>query len=165
MLWINRLEKLGRLLLWLALAATVVLVPIGLVKERQTEADTLARVKEATREWEQKFEALERSAADKTFRIPFNSIQNGLSLLNTENATGQLWFTNVSPRGGYVCVTGEAKNTSSLVVTESLPACAEVPPFASAVHMTVMFAGRDLTELCKTAACSFRMKEAAGPTL
>jgi hypothetical protein len=161
MLWIDRLEKLGRLLLWLALAATIVLVPIGLAKERRTEADTVARVKDATRASEEKLAALEKSQADKTQRITLASIGTWLSALSVDSATGQMWFTNVSPRAGYVCVVAEATNPTTHATSLSLPGCAEVPAYASGVRITVMFAGRDLSDNCKAGACSLSIKDAA----
>jgi len=157
---IARAEKFGRLLLWIALAVTIVLVPIGLAKERKTEADTLARIKEATRATELKFEALEKSVSDKNLRIPFESIGNGLTSLSVENATGQLWFTNVSPRSGHVCVVGEATNVSTHAVTVSLPACAEVVAYASAVRISLPFPAQQLADNCKTGGCGLHVKDA-----
>jgi hypothetical protein len=157
---IERLERAGRLLLWLALAATIVLVPIGLAKERRTEAETLERIKEATRAAEQKFDALAKSITDKQpQRIMYSSIGNGLSALNTDNATGQLWFTNVSSNVGHVCVVGEVTNPATHANTESLPACVETPAYAGA-HLTVMFAGGDLSAVCKGGPCNLHMKDA-----
>jgi len=122
---IERSEKVGRLLLWLALAVTIILVPIGLAKERKTEAETLARIKDATRAAEHKLETLEKGIEDKTpQRIAYSSIGNGLTSLNADNATGHLWFTNVSPRAGHVCVVGEVTNPSTQARTKSLPSCA-----------------------------------------
>lgn len=161
---VERAEKFGRMLLWLALAATIVMVPLGLARERKTEADTLARIKDATRASEEKFAALQQATSDKALRIPLDSIGNGLTSLNTTNATGQLWFTNVSPRAGHVCVVGEATNLSTHGVTRSLPACAEVPAYASAVHMTVSFANDDLTNNCKPG-CALRFTDAIGAKL
>ena len=160
---IERAEKGARLVLWLALSAASVMVSLGVVKERKVEADTQARIKEATRAAEEKFESLQKSVSDRTSRIPFESIGNGLTALNVENATGQLWFTNVSPRSGHVCVVGEATNAATHTVTTSLPACAEVSAYASAVHLTLLFPGQQLVENCKVSGCGFQVSDAARP--
>jgi hypothetical protein len=136
---IERAEKVGRLVLWLVLSVTIVLVSLG------------------------KFESLQKSVSDKTLRIPFESFGNGLTSLNVENATGQLWFTNLSPRSGQVCVVGEAANAATHAVTLSLPACAEVAPYASAVHVTLLFPAHQLADDCKTGGCNFRVRDAGGP--
>ena len=159
---IERLEKLGRLLLWLALAVTVVTVPIGLAKERRAEADTQQRITFATRAAEQKLESAEKALADKNARITLASIGNGLTSLNIQSASGDLWFTNVSARAGYLCVTGEVTNSTTHAVTTSLPACAQVSAYSSAVHLTVMFDGSDLTAACKGGPCALHMKDAVG---
>jgi hypothetical protein len=39
MVWIDRLEKLGRLFLWLAIASVLVGVPIALAQQRRGEAE------------------------------------------------------------------------------------------------------------------------------
>jgi hypothetical protein len=159
---IERLEKVARSLLWLALTATTVAVPIELAKQRRAEADAQRRITDATRASEQKLALVEKSSADKNARLTLASIGNSLTTLNTENASGQLWFTNVSARVGYVCVVGEVTNATTHALTTSLPACAQVSAYSSAVHLTVMFAASDLSAACKGGPCSLQMKDAPG---
>ena len=159
---IERLEKVARSLLWLTLAATTVAVPLALAKERRAEADTHQRIADATRAAEQKLASFERASADKNARLTLASIGNRLTTLSTENASAQLWFTNVSARAGYVCVIGEVTNGATHALATSLPACAQVSAYSSAVHLTVMFPASDLNAACKGGPCSLQMKDAPG---
>jgi hypothetical protein len=82
-----------------------------------------------------------------------------MSALNLSNATGQLWFTNVSPRVGFVCVRGVATNPTTQKTSQSLPACQEVGAYASTVRMTVMFAGGELANVCQKSQCDLRVED------
>jgi len=86
---------------------------------------------------------------------------NWFSAINYTAAEGTLWFTNVSPRSGTVCVIGLAQDPEVSVKTSvSMPACVEVHAYASGVHMPLMFAGSDLTAACPKSNCRLTFKEA-----
>jgi hypothetical protein len=154
MAWIDRFEKLGRLLLWLTLSMVLVALPVAFAKRHRGEQ----KLAEAL----QKAEAnlAEALKPKKPARLALGSMGAFLSSLNQSAATGHLWFTNVSPRSGVVCVHGVAGDPATRRVSTSLPACQEVGAYASAVHMTVMFAGGDLAEACGKTACPLTFTEA-----
>jgi hypothetical protein len=102
-------------------------------------------------------------APKPTAILPFASFGTALSMLSMTKAEGHTWFTNVSPRAGVVCLEGIAKNPTTQRSTTSLPSCAPVGPYASDVHVSFMFAGRDLEEICPKAACDFSVKDAPEP--
>jgi len=151
--WIDRSEKVGRLILWLVLAAAVLLVPIEYIKQRRVEA----ALRETVRKEEVQREKAEKEKAERSERLPFDSFKPALRLL--DNATGRLWFSNVSSRTGVVCVAGVATNPTTRMSTESLPACKVVTPYASNIELAVMFAGGDLRVICKDVTCDLAFKE------
>lgn len=155
MLWIDRVEKLGRLVLWLVLAAAVLLVPIEYIKQRRAEAG----MRELVRKEDLQRAKTEKEKAEKSDRLPFESFRPALQLL--DGSAGRLWFSNVSNRSGVVCVAGIATNPSTKQSTESLPACKLVTPYASNIELTVMFAGGDLRVICKDVTCNIGFKEVA----
>ncbi len=152
--WIDRFEKLGRLLLWLTLSTVLVALPVAFTKQHRGEQEL--------RESLQKAEAklADALAPKKPPRLALVSMGSLLSSLSQSTATGHLWFTNVSPRAGVVCVQGVAGNRAIQMISTSLPACQEVGAYASAVHMTVMFAGGDLAAACGKAECDLTFREA-----
>src|ERR1039457_2548981 len=122
MLWIDRFEKLGRLLLWLAMASAMVILPVAFTRH--------GREQEKLREALQKAEAQLADALKpkKPTRLLSSSMGSVLYGLNQATATGYLSFTNVSTRAGVVCVFGVAKNPETQKTSESLPACVRWEP-------------------------------------
>lgn len=158
MLWIDRIEKVGRLLLWLTLASAVVLVPITYIKQ--------AQVAEAARKEEQAFarkasEAAAKAAEDKKpVRLTLASMGAIIRSLDTSRAKGAVWFSNVSARAGFVCVMGVMTNQTTKASTESLPACKSVDAYASTVDIPLMFANGDVDATCRGGTCELSLKEA-----
>ena len=153
MVWIDRCEKVGRFVLWLVLAAAVLLVPIEYIKQQRAES----ALREAVRKEELLRAKAEKEKAEKSERLPLESMRPALTLL--DGATGRIWFSNVSARSGVVCVAGIATNPTTKQTSESLPACKLITPYASNVELTVMFAGGDLRVICKDVTCGFTFKE------
>ena len=81
-------------------------------------------------------------------RLKLDSLRPVMSGLVVPQSIGKVWFTNASPRVGVVCVQGTAVNEKTRQAVKSLPACAPVAAYASAVNMEVMFAGRELAPVC-----------------
>ena len=156
MLWIDRFEKIGRLVLWLTLASTVVIAPIEYIKQKRAEE----QMQEAARK---EFVAAERAAKDKAAkseRISLRSMGLIMRALSVPNASGHVWFTNVSSRTGVVCINGTATNPTTKASTDSLGACVPVGPYASQVEMKVMFAGGELAALCpQTVSCALNLND------
>jgi hypothetical protein len=161
MLWIERFERIGRLVLWLSLASVCVIIPIEYVRQHKIEVqrDEAVRVAESeTKKAEEKLAEQLKASADKSSRLSIGGMGEYLSVLGAANA--QLWFTNVSPRVGVVCVYGVATNPATRKTVESIAACQEILPYASAVHMVLMFPGGDLSEACPNASCVLSVKDA-----
>jgi len=153
MSWIDRLEKLGRFFLWLSIVAVLIGVPVSYASQHRAEA----QLKEALVKAEaQLAEAIKPKAPE---RLLLKSMGDALTGLNRRDATGEVWFTNASPRSGVVCISGIAMNPDTKASTMSLPACQEVHAYSSAVHMTVMFAGRSLEEVCGKDRCDLHISE------
>jgi hypothetical protein len=155
MLWIDRLEKLGRLVLWLVIAMVLVVIQVAYSNHRRAEAELRESLQEARAELVE----MSKPKAKKPTRLAIASMGTFMSGLNLSNSTGQLWFTNVSPRVGFVCVRGMATNPATQKTSRSLPACQEVGAYASTVHMTVMFAGGELAEVCQKSRCALRIED------
>lgn len=86
-------------------------------------------------------------------RTPFSDAR-------TTCSGGNLWFTNVSPRTGSLCVVAQAKDPDLTIKTaESIPACADVGAYAS-VHLQFTFASSDLSAACPKANCKLTYAEA-----
>lgn len=156
MIWFDRIEKLGRMVLWLSLASAVVLVPIAYIRQRGVESE----LAEAARKEQQALATKAKEDAERSDRLSLASMGSFFTALNESAATGSAWFSNVSARSGIVCITGIAKSPSRNMTIESLPACKQIQPYATNVDMHVMFAGGDLAALCKGATCTFSVKEA-----
>jgi hypothetical protein len=150
MLWIDRFEKLGRLLLWLTISLVLVALPVAVAKRNLGEQELRESLQKAEANLA---EALKPKKPEKPARLPLNSMGDIFRSLNQSTATGDLWFTNVSSRAGVVCVQGLTGNLATRKTVSSLPACQEVGAYASAVHMTVMFPGKNLAEACKNTSC------------
>ena len=157
MTWIDRLEKLGRLVLWLSLASVCVLVPLGIAAQHSKEEALERAEREATKQ----LAALKAEPPPKPERLTLKSMGMYLGALRKDHAEGQVWFTNVSPRTGVLCIRGVAKNATTGASSESLAACQEVTPYASAVHVSLMFAGGDLTAACQSGPCQLSAVDVA----
>ena len=155
MLWIDRFEKVGRLVLWLTLASTVVILPLEYIKQKRSES----QLQEAARKEALALEKELKAKAEKSDRLPLAGMFPLMRALNTANASGYVWFTNVSPRAGVVCVTGLATNPTTKQVASSLPACISVLPYASGVELKLMFAGGELRDTCKNVDCAFSVTD------
>lgn len=153
MIWIDRFEKIARIILWLVVAAAVLLVPIEYIKQQRVES----ALREAIRKEDLSRARAEKEKAEKSDRLPLESLRPALRVL--DGVTGRLWFSNVSNRTGVVCVAGVATNPNTKQTSESLPACKVVTPYASNIELAVMFAGGDLKVICKDVACDINFKE------
>lgn len=102
MIWIDRIEKAGRLVLWLTLASAVVLVPVMYINQSQSAEET--RKAEQARAKED--EAKAKEDAERSDRLSVASLGTIITSLNESTAIGRVWFSNVSPRNGVVCLVG-----------------------------------------------------------
>lgn len=162
-MWLDRIEKVGRLVLWLAISSACVIAPIVYIRALAAEADAKDAAKKAEAEDAKKKAADELEAKScKTRRLSLSNM--GEYLKGLAGAQGQITFTNVSPRGGVLCVYGEAKNRTTLMSTTSIPSCKEVGPYDSTVTVDMMFAGHDVSAICSNAACDFEVKDAPEAT-
>jgi hypothetical protein len=156
--WIDRLEKIGRLVLWLALSSACVLAPITYVRltsalAEQQRADAKEREEMAARK---EAEAL---AEKKAGRLTLASMGEYLTAFDPVRAKGDVWFTNTTPQRGVVCVTGEAMNATAGTASNSLAACVEVAPYSSP-EIALMFAGGELKNVCPApGACRLKVKD------
>ena len=147
--WSDRLEKVGRAVLWLTLALMFVMVPLAMLRYQFALAEDKA---EATKVQEKLTADLAQQKADNgPKRLLLTSMGSVMRSLNFSTAEGRMYFTNVSSRSGVVCVAGVATNTASQETSESLPTCEAVAAY-SAVEIKVMFAGATLGQLCPKAA-------------
>lgn len=158
MIWVDRIEKVGRVVLWLTLASAVVLVPITYIKQRSAETQLAeAARKEALSEAKR---AKDEEAARKPARLTLDSMGTAIRALDTGRARANVWFSNVSARSGFVCVTGVVTNPTTSADTESLSTCKSVEAYASNVEIPLMFAGANLEEVCRGGGCKLTLKEA-----
>jgi hypothetical protein len=157
---IDRLEKVGRLILWLVISAVLVIgfavVPLQLVRLSSAEASLREDLEQARAKLDETLEEMEQP---KSTRLPLASMGPYISGLNHRDAAGKVWFTNVSPRSGVVCLQGVATNDETGERSTSLSSCSQVDPYAS-VSMQVMFAGGDLQSVCpRGGGCTFSVAE------
>jgi len=161
--WIDQTEKVGRLVLWLALSSACVLAPISYIHERTAEAEREEAAKAQERA-DAKAEAKAKEAAalaEKASKVlPITSMGSYMTAIDLSTASGSVWFTNASARAGVVCVEGSATNEATKVSATSLVGCHEVGAYASAVRVPLMFAGGDLRAACPSAgACVLTIKD------
>jgi hypothetical protein len=160
---IDRVEKIARVVLWLALSSAVVILPIAYLGHKADEARAdvaLTEQKDALKKAEAKLDELDKAKKNKPNRITLASVGTFLSGISYAKADGSLMFTNVSSRMGVMCVVGIAQNPGTNEKAESIPTCVEVTPYASDVHTTVQFAGGDLTNTCPKSNCLLTFREA-----
>ncbi|MFW6050160.1 MAG: hypothetical protein ACODAU_03230 [Myxococcota bacterium] len=153
---IDRFEKLGRLILWVVISGVLVVgfavVPLQMVAHAAAESELREELEDAK-------ERLEEARDPDSERLPLEGMGTYISGLDHRNATGMVWFTNVSPRSGVVCVEGTATNDESGESTTSLASCSQVEPYQT-VEMKLMFAGGPLDRVCpKRSGCTFSISE------
>jgi len=155
---VDVLEKIGRFVLWIAIAIVFALVPIGMYgRDKQAAKDAEAASAERAREKAEL--AKERAAsleAKKPVRLTLSSMGPGMRAL--VGSEGMLWFTNASPREGVVCVYGVATNSTGQSL-ESLPSCRHVEAYESNIKISMMFAGGDLKVACPNGSCELSVKD------
>jgi hypothetical protein len=158
MAWFDRVEKVARSALWLAIASACVIVPVAYVKHRRAEADLREELRGAT-------ERLAEAAKEKPPKaVPVLRVASmGRTISGLSKTEGHVVFTNASPRAGVLCLVGVATNPTTQATVTSLAACHEVGAYASAVHMTVLFPGREIEETCAKAPCTLAFNDAPQP--
>lgn len=156
---IDQFEKGGRLLLWVVMAATVALVPLGAFNLAKNSARTAEQVRldAAAQAAKDKAERVAKEAANKPQRLAIDSVGEVLHLL--DGSIGTIWFSNATPREGVVCVEGTA--SAGEKSTTSLATCKAVEPYETNVKMSVMFAGASISKLCPGGSCAFSVKDVA----
>jgi hypothetical protein len=153
---IEKLERIGRLILWLAIASLCVTIPVRMHLQAR-EASRLAEETKAELARE-KADAAKRAAEEalKPQRLSLDSMGSAFSVL--DGSTGHLWFSNASARDGVLCIVGIAsKNGAS---TKSLTTCKKVEPYETNIKLSVMFAGGDLRAICPDSSCKFQVEDA-----
>lgn len=155
MAWFDRVEKVARSALWLAIASACVIVPVAYVKSRRAEADLREELRGAA-------ERLAEASKEKPPKpVPVLKIASmGRTISGLAKSEGHVVFTNASPRAGVLCLVGVATNPTTQATVTSLAACHEVSAYASAVHMTVLFPGREIEETCAKAPCTLTFNDA-----
>jgi len=156
--FINGLEKLGRFALWMTISATLIVIPLGVNKSVQESA----RREQLARSEEQKQAAAlakEKEEEARPKRIKLDDVNPYLLSLNTSTAMGNVYFSNVSPRSGVICLSGTAGDASTGNHTESLPSCLELKAYESNIHMTVVFADSEIKKICPTNKCTLRVED------
>jgi hypothetical protein len=160
--WIDRIEKIGRVILWLSIASACVIAPIEYVRLHKTEVE----LREAARQADEELKAAEKAekAAHEPHRLAFASMRaHFMSALvpSAPGEQGKVWFTNVSPRTGIVCVYGVATSHTTKRESTSLPTCTSIAAYAAPVHLSLMFAGGDLLDVCpKQGDCDLTIEDA-----
>jgi hypothetical protein len=149
---VDRLEKIGRLVLWLTLAATCVIIPLEYTKRQaaaQREVSAAQAKQDALAAQLEEMRAAAAKRASGPERITLASVGPFMHVLNEERARAEIWFTNVSPRAGVICLIAKAQNDASGSHTASLPVCRAVAPYESSINMTFMLAGNSVDSICK----------------
>jgi len=154
---IDQVEKGGRFVLWLVLAAAAAVVPIGAYGLASASARTAEQVrqdalKEATKE---KAEKAAKEAASKPARLTLASMGSVMNML--EGSVGTIWFSNASSRQGVVCIQGTA--SAGQQSTKSLATCNKVDAYETNVKMSVMFAGASIKSICPAGTCAFDVND------
>jgi hypothetical protein len=156
---LDRIEKLGRIVLWLAISSACVIAPITYLKLQSAAAEMAEASRKADAE-----EAAKKAQAEldersgKTQRLPLATMGTFLDSLGA--AQGQIVFTNVSSRSGFLCVVGVARNRTTGKATSSIPACKAVSPYDSTVVLSMMFAGGEMGTVCPNSSCDLEVVDA-----
>ena len=154
MVTIDQVEKGGRFLLWIVLAAAAAVVPIGAYDISKASARTAEQVRlDAARDAAK--EKAAKEAANKPARLSLASLGPILNLL--EGSIGTIWFSNATSHEGFVCVQGIVSVGEQS--TKSLASCRKLDAYETNVKMTVEFAGASIKAICPTGSCSFNVKD------
>jgi hypothetical protein len=157
---VDRLEKIGRFALWVALAALCVLMPIGMHRQHK---ETTRLVDQAREELaKEKKQAADKEKDKENEKKPKRlSIKTmGPFLSGMDGATGHVWFTNASARSGVVCLQGSASRQGTDGVATAIPACELVGPYVTNVKMSLLFAGGEVRAICPNGDCTLSVKDA-----
>ena len=156
---IDRLEKVGRFVLWLVISGVLIvgfaIVPLQMVKRADVETNLQKAIAKLE---DQLVEASKPSPKPGLLKLDsMGPIMRGLYFSDSE---GRAWFTNVTPREGYVCAIGITMADQGDVSASSLPACVKVDPFSSA-SLKMQFASGELKAACPEGkGCSLVLKDA-----
>jgi hypothetical protein len=157
---VDRLEKIGRFALWVALAALCVLMPIGMYRQHKETTRLADQVRQELAK--EKKEAADREKDKENEKKPKRlSIKTmGPFLMGMDGATGHVWFTNASARSGVVCLQGSAAPPGADGAATAIPACEPVGPYATNVKMSLLFAGGEVRAICPKGDCTLSVKDA-----
>lgn len=153
---IEKVERVVRIILWLALAGLAVAIPLHLRSQAQEAKRLTDEATAAAAKAKAELAKKEKEEAEKPLRLPAASMGQSLRML--DNAVGVLWFSNASPRAGVVCVVGTASKGDKQ--TQSLPACQKVGPYDTNVKVAMMFAGASIHDICPNDDCKFMIEDA-----
>ena len=151
MSWIDRLEKLGRLLLWLAIASVFVIAPLGYAKHDRAEGDLRAALQRA------ETKLAEATKPGPVERLLLTSMPNYVYGLNQATGVGHVTFTNPSRRAGVLCAYARLKNPATSKGISSIPACQQVAAYASLLDVKLLFAGGDVEAICGRTKCEMEL--------
>jgi hypothetical protein len=151
--WIDRFEKLGRLVLWLSLSVLLVGFPVSYANQRRGEAELHEALKRA------EAKLAEAAKPRPVERLRLSSMGNYMYGLNQATGVGHITFSNASPRSGVVCALGWAKNAASGKRVASLPVCQRMEAYASLADLKIVFAGGDLDAVCGKAKCELDVED------
>jgi hypothetical protein len=162
--WVDRIEKVGRGVLWLAMASACILAPVEYVRLHTAEAEAkeAARKAEAQAKADAEKAEKEEKAAHEPHRLSLasmGSVIRGLAL-TAAGEQGSVWVTNVSPRHGFLCVVETVTNRATKKTTSSIPSCTSIAAY-STVHVSLMFASTEFADVCpKLADCDVSVDDA-----
>jgi hypothetical protein len=155
---VDRIEKGARAVLWFTLAFVLLAMPFSYWRNQR--ADAARREELAKAEAQLAVDLAKEKAPKASPVIPIASFGQSLSMLSMGKGQGHTWFSNASSRTGVVCLIGIAKNATTQRSSTSLASCVPITPYASDIHVTFMFAGDDLEEICPKTSCDFSVKDA-----
>jgi hypothetical protein len=116
-------------------------------------------MKDAEHTWADAEKERERERARQ--RLPLASM--GAQLTGLTGNAGHLFFSNVSPREGFVCAIGTAVNDKVGAHVKSLAACKQVSAFETSIEINLLFPGGDIKTWCPGDSCSLDVAEAPAP--
>jgi hypothetical protein len=160
MRWIDRLEKLGRLVFWLTLAGVCV---VGL-RSVLARANTMNELRNELSQVRASVEAAaSRRPEPAPVPIPRLSLESmGVTMrtLDVGAATGRLFFSNVSSNAGVLCAVATVSSAAG-AHTESLPECLHVGAYETGKHLVFHFARQALERICKEGDCEINIRNRA----
>lgn len=151
-----QVELLSRSVLWLVLAATIVIAPLTYFRRMADAAMSAEQDATASRK------AVDAAKADEEARshprIELGSV--GTKLVAMTGTEGRLIFTNATPRDGTVCAIGTARSRATNAETVSIASCKHAEPFQSNVEIDFLFAGVDTVKMCP---CDLSVRDSDTP--